>query len=174
LIAQPYELDGYLVNLQPGVNYTVSVSGASHGGTLPDPFVGVGDLATGQIILTADNAPDGNRDPIASLTVQGPMAGSYLVAVGDTTGGTGTYNVAVTDPQGNLAPGSFVIDFQAPPPDQSGTQFGGQPTGPFGPPPPPPSGSFSGPVAGSPFSVQGVPIGVMGVQNSAESDFSFG
>jgi hypothetical protein len=70
------------------------------------------------------------------------MAGSYLVVVGDLTGGTGTYAVAVTDPEGNTAPGSFVIDFQGPPPT--------------GPQPPPPSVG-SPPPNFSPFDVMGVP-----------------
>lgn len=145
-IAAPSELDGYVVQLQPGVTYTVAVSGASHGQMLPDPFVAVADLSTGQMIAVADNTPDGGRDPMTSFVA--PAGGNYMVAVGDATGGTGSYVVAVTDPQGQVAPGFFVLDYQAPP---AGQQPGGQ---------------FGGPPSGTPS------FGVLGVQDSVDADLN--
>jgi hypothetical protein len=142
-IAAPYELDGYLVHLQPNVAYGVAVIASAPNG-LPDPFLAVADLNTQQIITVADDGLQGEDNPAAGFTV--PVSGDYLVVVGDVTGGTGTYDLAVADSQGQIFPTSFVIDYQADPPNLS-TQS-----------PPDPSSQSQ--------------FGVMGVQESAGTDLS--
>jgi hypothetical protein len=143
-IDSPYEVDGYLVQLEPNLAYSIRVTGASQGQTLPDPFVTVGDLISGETFFAADDAPDGTLDPAAAFTV--PLSRSYLVAVGDATGGTGTYGLFLTDPQGQNAQGFFAFDYQVNPP-------GGRPLS--NPPP------LATPV-----------FGVLGVQEAADTDLS--
>lgn len=185
-IAVPNEVDAWVVTLQPNTPYLLSVTGAtggaSTGNTLPNPFVGVADLNTSNVVAVQDDTTSGGLDP--RLDFQVPASGNYLVMVSDLTGGTGSYTIGVYDQQGNLQPGSFVIDIVVDPATVSGTPPGGSgpppgpPPGSFGPPPggfspiPPgqPGGSFGNPAGGpvDPFSIVGQPPA-----NTDPSSFGF-
>ena len=134
-IAVPNEVDAWIVTLQPNTSYLAIVSGASTSGgssTLRDPFVGVGSLTTGEVIQVQDNPPAGGMDP--QMPFQVPAAGDYVVAVGDITGGTGTYQVGVFDQQANPQPTNFVTEIVVDPAMTSSTPGGIGPTpGSIGP-----------------------------------------
>jgi hypothetical protein len=85
------------------------VAGAAHGQSLPDPSFVIAEFGNGPTIVSADNTPDGGRDPIATFQV--PVSGLYGLAVTDQTGGTGSFIPSVQDPQGLYAPGYFYGDF---------------------------------------------------------------
>ena len=154
LIAVPNEVDAYVVQLQANTLYVASVTGSalgsSTGNTLPNPFVGIADFA-GNVIAVQDDTPEGGVDPRLLFSVTTP--GDYLVAVGDLTGGTGSYTIGVYDQFNNLQPGSFVTDVVVDP-----TMTSGPPPGSFDSQP----GNFSVIPPGQPGSVgvTGIPQNV--------------
>lgn len=117
-ISTPNEVDAYAYHLLPNTDYLASVSGASTGSdfgiplSLPDPFVAVVDLSRQVPITFQDTNPQGGLDPSVSFRV--PSQGDYIVGVADLTGGTGSYEVAVTEPSGlhltGVPAGQFLFD----------------------------------------------------------------
>lgn len=116
-IAVPNEVDNYAVQLKADTPYVAEVHGATTGAkdgfTLRDPFVLVGDLATGGILAVQDNTPKGGLDPILNFEV--PVTGNYIVSVGSVVGDTGTYDMGIFDQKGNLQPGVFFTDIEVSP-----------------------------------------------------------
>lgn len=100
VITNPTEIDVYRVHLYPNVEYWATASGSGNkqgfidGLTLYDPFVAVLDPETQATIGVDDNSLP-NRDAQTRFVV--PVEKDYFVSVGDATGGTGSYQVAVVD-----------------------------------------------------------------------------
>lgn len=98
-ISVPSEIDVYRVHLVPNVDYYAVAAGgsgqrgAAAGLTLPDPFVGVLDAETQSIVASDDNSQ--GRDAITPFTV--PAEKDYYLAVGDITGGTGSYETGIIE-----------------------------------------------------------------------------
>lgn len=107
LINTPTEVDLYNVHLYPGDYFASatgsSQTGASRGLTLPDPYVVVLDPQTATAVAVDDNSA-GGRDAVTIFRV--PAEKDYLVAVGDLTGNTGTYEFDVfpSVPGGSVTP----------------------------------------------------------------------
>lgn len=92
ILGTPGEVDLFSApNLVGGVDYVVTVLGASNaGGTLADPAVAILDGAGNAIAFNDDSFALGD-DPM--LTFKAPVSGNYTIAVGDLTGGIGTYTL---------------------------------------------------------------------------------
>ena len=91
-LEMPGEVDLFSApNLIGGVDYVVTVLGVSNaGGTLADPAVAILDSAGNAIAFNDDSFALGD-DPM--LTFKAPVSGNYTIAVGDLTGGIGTYTL---------------------------------------------------------------------------------
>jgi hypothetical protein len=114
VITNSLEIDVYRVHLVPSVEYwAVASGGASERGvqaglTLPDPFVGVLDAETQAIVAADDNSAE--PDAITLFTV--PAEKDYYLAVGDITGGTGSYETGVIEREsGDHVAGELFTEF---------------------------------------------------------------
>ena len=88
-ISSSFGVDVIARNLIGGVDYVATALGASNaGGTLADPFVAVFDAAWNLVDLSDDSFALG-EDPF--LQFSAPSTGTYFFAVGDSSGGTGSY-----------------------------------------------------------------------------------
>lgn len=100
--------DWFAVQLQAGVNYTVSETGhTGGGGTLADPFLRLHD-ASGILLASNDDITNG-ANPDSRIVFTAPQSGTFYVEAGAFSDGyAGTYTVAV-GPSGSQAVAGQVL-----------------------------------------------------------------